>query len=852
MEDIKKDRKYVLGQRLTEREKNANDKQWYKDNIDNAIGVYDDRLFPSNLVLDEGEMEARDFFASDRLRDMRINYDLYDGKIEKEDFKYIYKPYGLEGDAPADFTNKDIISKRINAIDGIERQRPFSYKVMAVNPEATTRREQKQTDMIREYVVSAIMNEIHSEVEGQMQAELGQIKAQMQQMQASGASPEELQQAEAEMQQKEQQMQEEAQKQVEAMTPDEVKRYMKRDHQDPADILGSQILEYVVQEQDVREKWNLINKDFCCVGKAIGYVGERCGKTVFERVNPMGFNFLRTSSSHYIEDSEWCSYERYLNPSEIAMEFGDELSDKDMEGLLKDYALGEHDYMMEYKRDMYTTLGIRVVHVQWKDSKRIGFLTYTDPASGEQQETIVSDGYVLDKDSGDISIRWEWIVCVYEGYKVGADKYVRMREVPGQFNDLGNLNNREKCKLSYKGVWVDVSLIDRMKTYQFLYSIIWYRIEMLMAKDKGKSVALNAAMIDNKIGIDKFLEFAENTGLMFMSGNTKEGDKAVPMNIGEAVKEVNRSMGSDIQQYQNIAEYIDLKCGECVGINQQIIGQVQQNEAVSNAQMAMQNGVNVLEHHFGMFNHFKEMCLSSLIETAKCVMMKYQPEYIQYVLDDFSVEMLKPDYELLDQSSYGIFVNNSVRTNQILDSIIQLIQPAMQNQRIEMSDVVKILKSESVQEAEELLLKAEEDRRKYEQQMQDQQNQQQQQLEQMKQQQESERMQFEAQAKIEQIRLKGDIDLKIAEMNLQRQALLALGFDTDKDRNNNRVPDVIDQLKLMLDQTKAEQKEREIDLKERQQAENEEDARHRRKMDEKKLELERDKIRKMGSGSSRK
>ncbi|MBQ1668372.1 MAG: hypothetical protein II063_10395 [Prevotella sp.] len=812
--------------------------------------MYDYRLFPSNLVLEEGEMEARDFFASDRLRDMRINYDLYDGKIDKSDFKYIYSPYGIEGDAPAEFTNKDIISKRINAIDGIERQRPFSYKVMAVNPEATTRREQEEADKMREYVNAQIMNKIHSVVEEQYRQKMEQMQMRLQQAQAEGASPEELQGMQQELQQAQSQMEQEMAQQVEAMTPDEVKKYMKRDHQDPADILGSQILEYVVQEQDVKEKWNLINKDFCCVGKAIGYVGERCGKTVFERVNPMGFNFLRTSASHYIEDCEWCSYERYLNPSEIEMEFGDELSDKDMDGLLKDYALGEHDYMMEYKRDMYTTLGIRVVHVQWKDSKRIGFLTYMDPNSGEEQQTIVSDGYVLDKDNGDVSIKWEWIVCVYEGYKIGADKYARMREVPGQFNDLENLNNREKCKLSYKGVWVDVSLIDRMKTYQFLYSIIWYRIEMLMAKDKGKAVALNASMIDNKIGIDKFLEFAENTGLMFMSGNTMEGSKAVPMNIGEAVKEVNRSMGSDIQQYQNIAEYIDLKCGECVGINQQIIGQVQQNEAVSNAQMAMQNGVNVLEHHFGMFNHFKEMCLQSLIETAKCVMVKYQPEYIQYVLDDFSVEMLKPDYDLLDQSSYGIFVNNSVRTNQILDSIIQLIQPAMQNQRIEMSDVVKILKSESVQEAEELLLKAEDDRRKYEQDMQEKEAQKEQELEQMKQQTETERMQFEAQAKMEQIRMKGEIDLKIAEMNLQRQALLALGFDTDKDRNNNRVPDVIDQLKLMLDQTKAQQKERELDLKERQQEENEQDASHKRKMDEKKLELEREKIRKMGSSSS--
>jgi hypothetical protein len=71
--------------------------------------------------------------------------------------------------------------------------------------------------------------------------------------------------------------------------------------------------------------------------------------------------------------------------------------------------------------------------------------------------------------------------------------------------------------------------------------------------------------------------------------------------------------------------------------------------------------------------------------------------------------------------------------------------------------------------------------------------------------------------------------------------ILAMGFDTDKDRNDNKVPDVIDQLKIMLDQRKADQKDRELNLKERQQESSENDMAHRRAMDEKKLEIERKK-----------
>lgn len=830
-----KDRNYTLGQRLTENEKKANDYQWYKDQIDNAIGIYDDNVYP--IVINDEDNDAGEFFKSDRYRDMRINYDLYDGKIRREDFKYIYSPYGIEDDSPVDFNNKDIISKRINAVDGLERQRQFSYRLTAINPEATSRREQEETERIREYIVEQIMKPIREQLQQQAQQQMQEIQMRMQNAQ----SEEEARQLQEEMNQAQQQIQQQMQQQEEVMTPEEVKQYMQRDHQDPADVLGNQILNYVRYDQDVKEKWNLINKDFCCVGRAIAYVGERCKKTTFERVNPMGFNFMRSTSSHYIEDSEWCSYERYLNPSEIEMEFGDELTTSEIRDLFDRYTLGEDDYVYTFRRDMYTNVGIRVVHVEWKDSKRIGFLTYTDPETGEEMETIVSDGYRLDKETGDISIRWEWIVCVYEGYKIGADKYVRMRERPGQFNDLSNLNNREKCKLSYKGVWVDVSLIDRMKPYQFLYSIIWYRIEMLMARDKGKTVAMDTNMIDSKLGIDKFLDYMENTGIMFFS-KSQEGDRGVPFNIGESVKEINRSLGSDMQQYQQLAEYIDQKCGESVGINQQIIGDVHRNESVGNAQMAMSNGITVLEHHFDMFNHFKESCLMALIETAKYVFMKYQPDTIHYVLDDFSIQMLSIDYDLLDESTYGITIGNSAKASQTLDTIVQLIQPAMQNQAIEMSDVIKILKAESIQEAEELLLKAEENRRKYQEQQMQQQQEGNEKIEQMKLEQKMQEIQTTAQAKMEQIRLQGEIDMKLKEMDLQRQALLALGFDTDKDRNNNNVPDVIDQMKLMLEELKAKQKDREIDIKERQQINAENDSQRRHDEAMKRLEIEKKKL----------
>lgn len=827
---------YKMGDRLTERQKESNDRQWYKDCVDFCSGRIgnDDVNFPLDLTK--------------RNRDIEINYDLYDGKINNEDFKYLYNPYGVEDGKPVEFTHKDIISKRVKTIEGLQMARPFGYRVTAINEEATTRREQEETARIREYICGSIMNKIRKQAEMQAQQQMEQLQLQMQQAQASGASPEELQQLQQQIQQQQQQIQEQVEQQVELMTPEEVKKYMRRERQDPAEVLMTHILNYIKEKQDVERKFSDTWRDmaiapFCCV-----WVGEMNKEPTLEVVDPRRFAFRPSNTSMYIEDGQWACYEKYMTISEVAAEYGDELTDEQFEQIAYGNEVDNPQRVwISINGDMpnssRNTRGIRVTHAEWKDVKKIRFLKYMDE-SGEEQEMIVTQDYRLDKSAGDISYEDKWIVTRYEGTRIANDIYVRMREVPNQWRDLTNLSDRDRCKLSYKGINMRVSLVDRMKAYQLLYDVFSYRIEMLAASDKGKAVVFNDNLLPDGTSVEEFMHYLDMLHLGFLNNNTKEGDRAVPFNVGEAVKEIDRSASGDIQKYQQLLEWIDQKCGESVGMMPQLLGQIQQNEAVNNAQGAVNNSVNTLEHYFYYFNVFKKNVLLGLIECAKSVFMKYQPKVLQYVLDDMSLEMVKIDYELLDESSYGITLTNNTQYANILEIVKQLCQPAMQNQAIDLSDVIKVMKSDNITDAQELLEVSEEKKRKEAQALQKQKDDAAAQLEQNKQEHEIKLKEIDAQSKIEQIRLKGEYDLKIAEMNLQRQALLALGFDTDKDRNDNQVPDVIDQLKLMLDQKKSQQKDRELALKERQQISSENDMQHRHEMDKKKLEIERKKAEK--------
>ena len=211
-------------QRLSRADKEADNKRWYKDQIKSLNKI----SFASGSMF--GMTDTRGG-VSDYTR-MKTNYDLFNNIINKADFEHVCYPYGKEAGAlPAEFNNKDIISGKIKALLGMEMRRPFSWKIVATNPEATTRREQEEFGRIRDFTVNSIMGPIKQqlELEAAEQAKGQQLTTEEKQR---------IEQATAEK--------------LKTMTPQEVKKYMSREHQDPAEALSHQLLQYLFQKENIR------------------------------------------------------------------------------------------------------------------------------------------------------------------------------------------------------------------------------------------------------------------------------------------------------------------------------------------------------------------------------------------------------------------------------------------------------------------------------------------------------------------------------------------------------------------------------------------------------------------------
>lgn len=789
-------------QRFSRKQKDAEDKKWYKEKLDSLEGLSFSRsgMFGTNGN-DSGMSEYRR---------MKVNYDLFNNIINKTDFEKVCYPFGKEvGELPADFSNKDIISGKVKALLGMEMKRPFSWKVVAVNEEATTRREQEETKRLKDFVNNSIMLPIRQEIELKYAQE--NAKGEL--------TPED-----------QQRIQEQVANELATQTPDEVKKYMQRDHQDPAEALSHQILEYLIQKQDIKMKFNKAWKHGLISGREIFWVGVVNGEPVLKVINPLRFDYDKSPDLDYIEDGEWACYEMYMTPSDVVKHFGTELTNTEIDEIYEDYDNGNNldvdDY--SFREDGVTRMaGIRVVHGEWKALKALVFLKGIDPETGEEYEDIVDENYKLNTFAGDISLTTEWVPTKYEGYLLGKDKYAYLREVPGQHKDLDNLYN---CKLSYIGATFDnlnsevTSLVDRMKYYQYMYNVLLYRIELLIASDEGKILFFNSGFIPRSSGmsVDKWMYYLKANKMGIMNPN-EEGNRGDP-NITNAVKEVDMSLASDIQKYVSLAEYIERRCGESVGITKQIEGQIGSDEAVRNTQQALVQSANILEPYFELHNNIKRNALQALLECAKVAYSEFQPRYLSYILDDMSRQLVDMDYDLLENSVYGIFVSNSMRSNEALQMVQQLSHAALQNQKIELSDVIKVMRSESIQEAEELLKTAEVDRIEREQQAGQEQLQSQEKLAEAARNWEKEKMSIEHDNKIDEINTKGEWDI-------QKQTILSLGFNEDKDLDKDGTPDVLEVAKFGI----------EADIKARKQLLDEMKFQEDKKQNEKKNKLDQEK-----------
>ena len=769
--------------------------QWQHDCVNYIIGE-------GNVISGGGDKT--------QLGEMQTYYNLYNSIFDEKDFKRITNPFKVEDGFPASPQDFNIIRPKVDLLIGEETKRPMNFQVVRTSQEATSELMDKEKEMLMQYIMAAI---------------------------TARMSPEEAQQFQQQLQS------------GEVMPPEAIAKYMQKDYKDVVENAAYHTLVYL------REKLCLDNefikgwKDALIAGTEIYYVGVLNDEPYMERVNPLYFSYDKSPDLEFIEDGSWCCRRMRMPITEVYDRYYNKLTEKDLNKLnemLTGRPSNDHGdkdivdnfggiQMHIYDNPMFdqkSRYAVNVWHCCWKSFKKIYYVTYLDEA-GQPQIDIFDETYK--KNGTEIEVQPDWVIEVWEGYRAGSDLYFGIQPVEYQHVSIDNPNSQ---KLPYCGcIYSNTnsrprSLVSILKPLQYMYIVLWYRLELAIARDKGKVVNMDITQIPKSMNItpERWMHYLSSVGVNFI--NPYEEGWNVPGREGGKPATFNQITSLDLTMSNVIAEYIQLMdkieqlAGTISGITEQRMGAISTHELVGNVERSVVQSSHITEPLFWMHNQCKRHVLNMLLNTAKGAWEQTGKKKLSYIFDNGERAYIdiqdKFFYEDMD-----VFVSDTSKDMENIQKLQQLIQPAMQN-GASLLEAAEVLTNDNFNIIKQKLLDMQQRQEQMQQQAQEAEQQQAIQLQQMQnEQREQELMLEEAKMELERYKIDADNQTKIAVAEIS-----AYRGTEEKDANNNGIPDPMEIAKDATQQRKIASDEYTKRY----------EARQKKEIEDKKIELEKERM----------
>lgn len=760
-----------------------------------------------NYIIGEGNVTSGGNSTS-YYGELQTYYNLYNSIFDEKDFKSITNPFKVEDGFPATPHDFNIIRPKVDLLIGEETKRPLNFRVIRTSQEATSEMQEKEKQMILQYIEAAITAKM---------------------------SPEEAQQFQEQLQS------------GEIMPPEQIAKYMDKDYKDIVENTAYHSLTYLREKLDLDNEFIKGWKDGLISGREIYYVGVLNAEPYAERVNPICFSYDKSPDLDFIEDGSWCCRKMRMPITEVYDRYYDKLEEKDLDrleemiGSTPGRNLGDRSpvdmgiQLRIYDDPIFEGSGkslVNVWHCCWKSFKKIFYVTTTDDA-GQPQINIVDETY--QPVGNEVSVEPDWIIEVWEGYRAGSDLYFGIQPIEYQHVSIDNPNSQ---KLPYCGaIYSNTnskprSLVSILKPLQYMYIVLWYRLELAIARDKGKVVNMDITQIPKSMNISpaKWMHYLSSVGVNFI--NPYEEGWNIPGREGGKPAQFNQITALDLTMSNVIAEYIQLMdkieelAGTISGITQQREGAVSTSEMVGNVERSVVQSSHITEPLFWVHNQCKRRVLNMLLNTAKGAWEETGKQKLQYIFDNGERAFLdiapKFYYEDMD-----VFVSDTSKDLENIQKLQQLIQPAMQN-GASLLEAAEILTNDNFNIIKQKLKDMQTRQEQIQQQQQEAEAQQQYQLQQMQNEsKQQELMLQEAQMDLQRYQIDQDNQTKIAVAQIN-----AYRGTEELDQDQNGIPDPIEIGKQAIEQQKINQ-----------EAYNKRyEAKQKREIEDQKIQLEKDKM----------
>lgn len=702
-------------ERLSWSRKKANDFKW----VEKVADFYD--FYRGNYRDDE------------YIQKLITNYNLLAGRGE-EAMKAYHVNYGVDLELEGLTTGYDaiqhypVINQVARAMIGEQQRRPLSAVAVDSSKYNMNMRKMKRNQLMHAYINETIVSPI--------QQQAFQIV-----MEKTGI--EDPYKLSPEQQDEFKSMLDE---QVKLMTPDEIENYMRKDYKSPSETQAQRILDFLIQDLNVKYLTDEAFKHLVCSGKEVARIYTAHGEVKMDIVNPVGFDYGSSANTHFIEDGEWAKYEQYIKYPDIFTKLGDKIGTKELKKLENEFiafsqggtkmnpggwtsAQGYPHHMdaqlvatvaannnnnqifenapdirtregQDFMQSIYHRFGsshnnydsVRHVHIAFKALRKFKYVTRI--AQGKRKGYWLDESYVFNPDRGDLEEEVVWIPQVWEVDKFGTTEgiYINKRPVPDQYKSI---DNPWDVKLPYIGIEFNrmyentksVAPIDFGKPWQYLINIELAKIQELNATDIGKVMVNSLGMLPKDWDPGKF--FA-----MMKYGKTAWVDtqqEGVNLGIDQTlIKGMDLGNTPEVLGRVNYLQFLIQMMTQSLSYNPARMGMTEQYTAVRNAQQNIMQSNYQTEDIYNTHNMFLENVLNALVRAGRSAFRENEKKRT-YILDDMSIAELEVDWTVLDQAELGVKIRNSSEDFARVQQVKQLAQAMVQNGLITMPELIKLI-----------------------------------------------------------------------------------------------------------------------------------------------------------------
>lgn len=699
-------------------------------------------IFRSNLGYTVDRTEYTGLSRSqqrNRIYNMLVNYDIYNSRFLRSDIEYIVNPYGQDEEQtfPTMPQNVNITRPAIDELIGEKASKMQRPMVLDVSPEMVTTMGELKKELMMQNVMAQVENYINPESDQQV------------------------------------------------IPLDKINEYIHYRYKNIYEKAGQFIVNTVYRDQELYDKFIEVWKDALIAGEQMMFVGSLAGKPVVERLNPTMCDYERHPGMSRIEEAGWFVEKMYMSPYKCLETW--DFTDKEVSDLLQELGTNNvgypadgtiHFIRKKIGEDTYYTSDVLPVYrVIWRSMHQVGFTSFINQ-DGEIERDIVGEGY---KPRVGETIEWQWEEETWMGYKIGKNTFKDVAPIPTQlWPVIGNIMSNTNSD--------NVSLVGLMKPLQYFFIEVMYRLQLTMARDKGKIINIDATQIPKSLGIDfkTWAHYLSFLGINIINPYEEGWDinRQGPAQFNQ-FGSVDLTMANVINEYIMLLGKIESMIGRISGVPDQRLGSVKASELVGNVERSIIQSSMVTEPLFVKQQSLERRVYEALLETAKKMAYVGDLDMVGS-FDDVTREFISipEDFSFRD---LGVFVSNSQEDYRTREAFKQMGRDAVAAGAT-LFEAATMFTTESVAEIRAKLKEIDERKQQAEQQ----QNQLQMQLKQ----QELEYMASEAQK---------DRDNKFAIEQLKSNTEIEVALlknDVDTDTDDNGTDDTLDLAKIELQRQK--------------------------------------------------